>query len=61
MGVYEWDTFSRYHGGTVGSRDCFERLMEDLLRKIYPEQNVQIVREKIRIGVSGGNQLKMIV
>ena len=42
--VYDWDTFKRYHGGVEGARACFEKLMEELLRKENPSRNIKGVR-----------------
>ena len=42
--VYDWYTFKRYHGGVEGARACFEKLMEELLRKENPSRNIKGVR-----------------
>lgn len=33
--IESWDNFTRYYGGIVGARDCFELVCEDLLRCVY--------------------------
>lgn len=31
--IESWDNFTRYYGGIVGARDCFELVCEDLLKR----------------------------
>ena len=42
--IYSWESFERIHGGVVGARDVFEKLMDELLRAENPDKEVHIVK-----------------
>ena len=42
--IESWDNFTRYYGGIVGARDCFELACEDLLKKENPSSEVHRVK-----------------
>ena len=42
--IYSWESFIRIHGGEVGARDVFERVMEELLRAENPGKEVHLVK-----------------
>ncbi len=42
--IESWDNFTRYYGGIVGSRDCFELACEDLLKHENPTCEVHRIK-----------------
>ena len=42
--IYSWEGFIRIHGGEVGARNVFEKLMDALLRAENPDKEVHIVK-----------------
>lgn len=42
--IESWDNFTRYYGGIVGARDCFELACEDLLKHENPSCEVHRIK-----------------
>ena len=42
--IYSWESFIRIHGGEVGARDVFEKVMDELLRTENPGKEVHLVK-----------------
>lgn len=42
--IESWDNFTRYYGGIVGARDCFELVCEELLKHENPTFEVHRVK-----------------
>lgn len=62
--IESWDNFTRYYGGIVGARDCFELVCEDLLKRENPTCEVHRIKASrgdggIDIHVSNGKLVQI--
>lgn len=62
--IESWDNFTRYYGGIVGSRDCFELACEDLLKHENPTCEVHRIKASrgdggIDVYVSNGKLIQI--
>lgn len=62
--IESWDNFTRYYGGIVGARDCFELVCEDLLKRENPTCEVHRIKASrgdggIDIYVSNGKLVQI--
>lgn len=62
--IESWDNFTRYYGGIVGAKDCFELVCEELLRYENPAFDVHRVKASrgdggIDIYVSNGETVQI--
>ena len=62
--IESWDNFTRYYGGIVGARDCFELACEDLLKHENPICEVHRVKASrgdggIDVYVSNGKSVQI--
>ena len=62
--IESWDNFTRYYGGIVGARDCFELVCEDLLKRENPTCEVHRVKASrgdggIDVYVSNGELVRI--